>query len=441
MDNETFKARLRQALDEKHLTQKDFAQKLKRSPSTVKYWLSGQCSPKSQWLYDIHKALGVSIDWLLGITDRAGLTTNEFEANGIRWQQVSIEGSDELHKSEIQDGIDFFCKLLSSCKQTKDIGDWRKVYTTIKVALQSNAIRITHIDRLNAIEKQISGLFPQLRGRVYVAKLPMVGQNSLDTCPIRAELVAHLAAVHAFPRYLKGSPYRYIGVGSGYTTLRLAQLSPYGPGLSGTTWVPLMTFRNRAFDEGGLSANCIAASLAQRHPDTKALYLPYLDAEQRQHLGSGRASSRPEIAAEEILMYGKAAFPMFLSVSGGKPTSTDGRVPGEPFRTADYGISYSEAVRTFRQLAALKRDGEIGCEILGMLLDQKGDLVQSHDQNSYFGYGAALLREAAEATDVWCVAARPHKAPAVYAALTSGLVSGLVIDEDIANFIVQKKIH
>ena len=49
------------------------AEKVGRSRSAVSYWTLGKSEPSLDDLVAIHEALGVSVDWLLGLTEHRGL--------------------------------------------------------------------------------------------------------------------------------------------------------------------------------------------------------------------------------------------------------------------------------------------------------------------------------------------------------------------------------
>lgn len=65
--NLTFAERLREALDEKRLTQADLAQRIGVTRSVVHGWVHGRFVPKTEKLNRIAVFLNVSEAWLLGV--------------------------------------------------------------------------------------------------------------------------------------------------------------------------------------------------------------------------------------------------------------------------------------------------------------------------------------------------------------------------------------
>lgn len=67
MDGDVFVGRLRAALREAGMTQKDLARVLGLNYTTVGGWCRGRYTPNTCYLPTICRTLGVSADWLLGI--------------------------------------------------------------------------------------------------------------------------------------------------------------------------------------------------------------------------------------------------------------------------------------------------------------------------------------------------------------------------------------
>ncbi len=70
---EIFPVRLKLALKKRRMTQTALCQAVGVSGWVVCHWCSGRQMPQSRYLPDIARALGVSIDWLLGVDEPMGL--------------------------------------------------------------------------------------------------------------------------------------------------------------------------------------------------------------------------------------------------------------------------------------------------------------------------------------------------------------------------------
>lgn len=64
-----FTERLIQARKDKNMTQKELAETLEISPTRLNYWEKGKAEPDVHYIFKLCDALGVSGDWLLGISD------------------------------------------------------------------------------------------------------------------------------------------------------------------------------------------------------------------------------------------------------------------------------------------------------------------------------------------------------------------------------------
>lgn len=65
----SFRERLKELLEEKHMSQVDFAKKICVQKSTINGYIQGYRSPSIDTLILIAKELNVSIDYLIGLSD------------------------------------------------------------------------------------------------------------------------------------------------------------------------------------------------------------------------------------------------------------------------------------------------------------------------------------------------------------------------------------
>lgn len=66
---ETIGDRLKYSLKIRKLTQKEFAQRTNITESAMSRYISGERVPRADTLVSICRELGVSADWLLGMTE------------------------------------------------------------------------------------------------------------------------------------------------------------------------------------------------------------------------------------------------------------------------------------------------------------------------------------------------------------------------------------
>ncbi len=66
---EIFPARLRQVLRQRGMSQRQLARTVGVGDNTIHNWLTGFSTPRIWHLPELARALGVSIDWLLGVDE------------------------------------------------------------------------------------------------------------------------------------------------------------------------------------------------------------------------------------------------------------------------------------------------------------------------------------------------------------------------------------
>lgn len=63
------KNRLKEVRLKNHLTQEELAEKMKTEKTQISRWERGESIPRSEALIDLSQILGVSVDYLLGLSD------------------------------------------------------------------------------------------------------------------------------------------------------------------------------------------------------------------------------------------------------------------------------------------------------------------------------------------------------------------------------------
>ena len=81
--------RINSALAEKDIKQKELAKKIGVNDNVISYWCSGSRTPNTQQIIQICNVLGVSADYLLGLTDVA--KTSKYASLLLKSGQVKGE--------------------------------------------------------------------------------------------------------------------------------------------------------------------------------------------------------------------------------------------------------------------------------------------------------------------------------------------------------------
>ncbi len=452
--HQVFARNLRQQLLSRAITQKDLAEAIGRSPALVSRWTNGNNLPRADDLIQIADVLGYSIDSLF---EREHNTEVEQVHDGLRWVeniplyiQHMPQPIAQFLEEEIRLGIRLFRMLVVNRMNSQECIDpidgpfpgqsWTSLNRAFKVATASNALSLTCVPRDTAKERALHSLFPHLR-QVLVAALPRNARGAyLDNSVIRTEFVALLAATQA----LTGMPLRSakVGVGPGYTLMRFAQLViPTSNWFAGTEWVPLTA--QRISEDYSYTANQVVTTLGHRCLGSRAYSLPYIEPEKRrQRLGIHPALSPDAQRALETVLSLRDVSAIFMSVSGIDHSDMEHFVSQREFVSSD-GEHVS---RLYTQMySELQEQGvahQMAGETLGHIFDAEGRLIgQPTWRQSYQDILLTVsyddLQRSALTSYVWLIAAGHHKRKAVLAATASKLVNSLVIDAEIADYIIQ----
>ena len=65
----TFRRRLAELMEENYVSQVELSKKVGYSQPQICMYLSGKCEPPAEFLMKASDAFGVSVDWLLGMSD------------------------------------------------------------------------------------------------------------------------------------------------------------------------------------------------------------------------------------------------------------------------------------------------------------------------------------------------------------------------------------
>lgn len=413
MKKEDFAKRLEERLAQLGLSQNQLAEALEISRSTVTGWLRYGKLPDAYILARICHVLDCTADWLLGLEQRK----DKSDSSGkIRWQEQMPPYVRGFQREQIEQGIQLFNRLLGNEERENSvITDHNLQYLqfAIQAAFRSGAIRLTDVARASQQEEALKQRYPNLK-QVVVADIPA----RYDGTVIRVELVAYLAMQQILSRVVREN---VIGLGTGYTLLRMCELSiPSVDQFKGTHWLPLTTFTNDNLS--GYTANALAKFMQLRHPGSRALHLPHPAI-----IGNSETLAA-EFQESNNLMQSMQT--LFVTVNGvGRRDRTTNAHPLTDFRTADYSFD-SQYLRDL--YAQLENKSSFGGEILSYLLDAEGKII-GWDKERVWQINLELLRYNSDMIGKVCiVAARQYKAHAVETCIKAGLANCLAIDTEIA---------
>lgn len=91
MDKNVFAARLKYAREALHLTQKELAKKINMSKQTISNWEKAEKYPSVIVLDHVSRVLNVSIDYILGRTDRNSIDISSLDDEDIYFVTALVE--------------------------------------------------------------------------------------------------------------------------------------------------------------------------------------------------------------------------------------------------------------------------------------------------------------------------------------------------------------
>jgi DNA-binding transcriptional regulator LsrR (DeoR family)/plasmid maintenance system antidote protein VapI len=388
------------------------------SRSTITGWLRHGKLPDAFLLARLCAVLDCSADWLLGLEAHREKTNASGE---VHWTENIPPYAQAFQREHIEQGIQLFNRLLDQNITGADIitdYNLRYLQFALQAAFRSGAVRLTHVQRAEALEQALRQKYPFLKN-IVVASLP----PTCDATLIRAEVVAFLAATEVLTQVIRETA---VGLGTGYTLLRMCEQSlPSIDQFKGTHWLPLVTFIDD--NESGYTANQLAKLMHIRHPGSQAVYLPHPDLFNETHPWHLHF-----IEAVRLLQNVQT---MFVTVNGvGRRDRTLKNHPLTDFRTVDYAFD-SAYLRD--KYADLPDKSRFGGELLSYLLDVDGNIID-WDQRRVWQISLDILRYNSDLVGkVVIVAARDYKAQAVRTCLHSGLCNALVIDDEIAQTLLE----
>lgn len=412
-DRQRFGRRLKQYRQANRFTQEDVAFAIEVGTTTYSEWERGRALPRADDIMKLCDVFKCSADELLGRVVHTSSYKQYDTQEGIQWVALDVSKIAPHMENTVLQGLRAFEALVIRRNTQKEVLETQDFYgytaeqlfSFYQFLIQAGVLRLTHVSRDQLYEQRVAKRYPHLKYVIVAKTYP------IDAPIIQAEYVAFLAAHHT----VKAA--RNVGIGAGYTMLRMAELSIADPQqFRGKRWIPLISFR----DDGVLkySANYIAARFRQLHSGSEVSYLPYEDA--------------PNAALHPLHQLLLSHASVYLSVSGKDREAFTGDVDDvSQFQAADDTIAVPSISQQYQALVALDKREEVCGEILGRIVDKQGNEFPEVQQG-VSGLQLKHLKQLAATQLVWCVAASSYKAQMVKTAIEQRMVNGLVIDTDIA---------
>lgn len=123
MDLDLMARRISKEIDKRDLSKKEVADSLGVSDVTLSHWINGRRFPTLQQLEDLSKLFGVTIDYLLGISENAGRYTSLSESTGLTDKAIK----NLRFISQSSEALAVLNKLLESSALYSTLANYSKV--------------------------------------------------------------------------------------------------------------------------------------------------------------------------------------------------------------------------------------------------------------------------------------------------------------------------
>ena len=442
----TFSRRLREILKKKKIAQRELAHRLGVSEGGVANWMNGTM-PSISRLVEICSFLDVSSDYLLGI-DQLGCIEH-YEHGAFGWIENIPENLPEELSKEYRQGIQFFEAVVREglCEPALTGPNGRFKGQTIaglersfRTAVFANALKLNRVGRNRRLEYDLLKLYSPRLKQVIVVELPKgheSGKNCVSSHVLNVEFLAYAAAMEVFPALEEGA----IGIGPGYTIYRCAELVPPSQHqYKSINWASTMEVNNHQQEAASVSSNLAVKLLAAHNPNTRAFYLPYLAPERRSlHRDDLDAHQAQAAATIEELRMARA---MLMTVGGVSANSSDNSPGYSKRRTFSPKFLHSLHEQLKHENMATSFRGEVLGHMLGNKAQSIGNAsFQSIQGREVYAPALNLLRDVIDRNNgfVWVIATGDHKRVATEMVVRNGLANALVIDEEIAEYLLDAK--
>ena len=441
-----FPQRLKQVLKKRKITQRELARRLRVSEGGVANWMSGTM-PSISRLIEICDFLDVSSDYLLGIDEHGCI--EHYKNGAFGWMENIPENLTEELSQEYRVGIQFFEAVvrdgLFESELTGPNGRFKGqtiagLERSFRTAIFANALKLKRVGRNHLLEDDLLKLYSPLLKQVLVVELPK-GRHSHRNCVsshlFNVEFLAHAAATEVFPALEEGA----IGIGPGYTLYRCAELAPPSQHqYKSINWASTMEVSSHQQEAASVSSNLAVKLLAARNPNTRAFTLPYLAPERRSlHREDLDAHQAQAAATIEELRVARA---ILMTVGGvSSPNAADSLVYS---RRSTLSPKFLHSLH--EQLKLENKERSFSGEVLGHMLGNNAQGVgdasfQSIQERKVYAPALNLLRNVMDRNNgyVWVIATGDHKKIATEMVIRNRLANALVIDGEIAEFLLDAK--
>ena len=425
-----FATNLKKARDKTDISLREVASGMNISHSSLSQWENAHSLPNLEHFRTLCELLGSSADQLLELTGQA----ETLEAGGLRWRVIPPLENNSSFQKEVKDGIKIFRRIVqegltsNQIRETKEFAHFgtSRLRRLLKLALFSGAIQIVDVETDDDRRDRLKIAFADNLRECIVAKLDIPSDQVIDST-IRTEAVAFLAARDTLEsiRYAKS-----VGLVGGTTIARFVDLvPPASPGLNGITWLSLLAAKTSVIPIGA-SANSVVSKMVYNQPGAHGYLMPFINAQRRasDHI---KHATRDEIEELEnahfVLDLAQNVELAYVSV-GARETN---------YRTHDAHLSLPELNLVLGQMPKDVQSRCVG-DVLLTLIDSEGNRLGTEEdwhKNDAFvcTIGLEGLKNITTYGLVWVLASSSKKADVVRAVLTAGLVNSLVIEDTIAD--------
>lgn len=403
-------------------TQEEIAFAIGCGITTYSGWETGRYSPKAEDVVKLCNVFECSADELLGRTTYTSVYRYYDISGATQWIALDVAKIAPSMMDSARLGLRVFEALViegvtqSQLLHMKEFQGYTitDLFHAYRILVQFGVLRLVNVPRDEGYEKRLTKKYSHLK-YVLVAKSP----TPIDAPIIQTDLVAFLAAREAVETVHRLGN---VGIGAGYTMLRMAELSlPDLKRFTGIRWIPLISFRDDPLLK--YSANYIAARFQQLHIGSQNTYLPFDE------------HSLLDIHPIHFSLLSDAT--LFLSVSGRERVSLTGATDDvSQFQAADDTMAVPTILQQYQSIIAAGKKAEVSGEILGRIVDKQGDEFP-FVRPGVSGLHLTHLKQIAATQVVFCVAAKAYKGQVVKTAIEKGIVNSLVIDKEIAEYLLR----
>lgn len=431
-NSEHFKSRLRQLRMDLHLTQKDLGDKLGKSNSTIAEWenqAKPTVVPTVDQMFSIARVLKVDVSDLMGVN------TSEYSYEGLSWRQEIPKHLNPAMREQMNLALQVMRYLVRQNMSEEELPDilggipLRMIKEYLRYAFRQNILSITDVALRDDLRQRLLHRYGShgLRDAIVVDAGGPIKNNI-----IRTEMVAFATARYVLDQY--GPTVNHVGLGNGYTinrsvslilpTMKLHQHLKVSPLVipqetSEVNWdsalLNAIIFQSQMYGailvapQQGMTPDIY---LAQRELDQYVNHLDLILVTPRIYFDKGNAfhHSRSEMTIDEMPL----------------PGSFSERITG-----------MHEILTEIADMSVEKEDAPEVAEILYQPIHEDY-FSSSPPSKAAAAYSLKNLRSStASRRHVWLSAAGKDKAQGTAFALNHKLVNGIVIDSEVAEYLLR----